>query len=303
MSTDQFPKLSISVVSYNQKKYLEECLESILKQRLPFAYEIVIGDDASTDGTQEYLLSLKKRYPSIIVPILREKNLGLAGNLFETTRVCKGEYIAHIDGDDLMLPSKLLTQVNFLDNNPDYAIICHGVQYIDQFGKFIKHQKNDLNETSSFNDLLLKNKIVHSSKMYRRSSIKEYFYLLPYSNMVPDWYINLCNAHIGKIKFIPDILGSYRILNSSATRKTKSFRLTKSKIEVLETAQQHIPNIDTKQVKKSKNHIYNHEAHKNMKKKLFLRAFYFLHLSLKERISLKALLLFIKLNLISFINR
>ena len=136
--------------------------------------------------------------------------------------------------------------------------------------------------------------------MYRHNSIKNYFFDLPYSNIVPDWYINLCNVENGKIKYLPELLGSYRILNSSASRKTKSYKLAQSKIEVLNTAYKNIKAIKLPLINKSKTMIFNQEASKNIKNRKYKRASLFLHYSLNTTISSKGLYLIIKLQILKF---
>ncbi|WP_051207652.1 glycosyltransferase family 2 protein [Butyrivibrio sp. AE3006] len=119
-------KVSVIVATYNQEKYIRHTLESIVTQKTDFAFEALVGDDCSTDGTAEIIKEFATKYPEIIVPYIRDKNLGMYGNIPELMTHAKGEYISIIEGDDYWIDeNKLQKQVDFLDNNPDY-IACYG---------------------------------------------------------------------------------------------------------------------------------------------------------------------------------
>jgi glycosyltransferase involved in cell wall biosynthesis len=119
-------KVSVIVATYNQEKYIRHTLESIVTQKTDFDFEALVGDDCSTDGTAEIIREFATKYPNIIVPYIREKNLGMYGNIPELMTHAKGEYISIIEGDDYWIDeNKLQKQVDFLDNNPDY-IACYG---------------------------------------------------------------------------------------------------------------------------------------------------------------------------------
>ena len=91
----EHPKVSVSVISYNQEKYIGDCLQSILEQQVDFPIEIIVGDDASRDATQTIILDYQGRHPDIIRSILREKNTGGTENYYGVVALCKGEYIPY----------------------------------------------------------------------------------------------------------------------------------------------------------------------------------------------------------------
>lgn len=96
--------VSVCVVTYNQKEYIGECLESLVTQQTNFSFEILVGDDASTDGTDQIIQKYYDKYPNIIVPIFRQNNIGAVRNIIDIYKKASGQYIAHLDGDDLALP-------------------------------------------------------------------------------------------------------------------------------------------------------------------------------------------------------
>ena len=95
------PLVSISIITYNQKEYLKDCIESILIQNYD-NIEIVIADDCSTDGSQELLNIYKERYPDKFVLKLAKKNRGITKNSNAAHFACSGKYIFIMGGDDLM---------------------------------------------------------------------------------------------------------------------------------------------------------------------------------------------------------
>ena len=108
--------VSIGVVTYNQEKYIKQCIDSILAQKVNFKYELIIGEDCSPDNTRQILLEYKEKYPDIIKLILHDKNVGSGqnGNIVRATAV--GKYYAGIEGDDFWIDeNKLQKQFDFLE--------------------------------------------------------------------------------------------------------------------------------------------------------------------------------------------
>ncbi len=136
-------KLSIIVVSYNEKQYIREAIESCLNQVFEFDYEIIIGDDGSDDGSIDVIKEYQVKYPNIIqyfemdrsnisdfIPSLRVTNVLKRG-----FSMAKGQYMTVLFGDDIILNhSKFFRQIDFLDHHPNY-VSC----YTD-FKKFGKNQ-------------------------------------------------------------------------------------------------------------------------------------------------------------------
>jgi len=129
-------KVSVCMVTYNQEKYIAQAIESVLMQQVNFEYEIVIGEDCSTDRTRAIVEDYAARYPGKITALLHPQNLGPAhipgkNNFVATLKACQGQYIALLEGDDYWTdPYKLQKQVDFMESRPDCAICCHPVQMI-----------------------------------------------------------------------------------------------------------------------------------------------------------------------------
>ncbi len=123
------PRVSICVVCYNQSDFLEQCILSIIQQDYE-NIEIIICDDASTDKSREVLTNLKIRFPQLILH-LNQTNLGITNNSNIGLRYCTGDYLCFIGGDDVMLPSKISTQVTFMEANKEYNICYHNIELFE----------------------------------------------------------------------------------------------------------------------------------------------------------------------------
>lgn len=210
------PKVSVAMISYNQEKYIGEAIESALGQQVNFPFEIVIGEDCSTDDTLSICQSYQKKNPDQIRLLERQKNLGMAQNFLSTLKECRGDYIAVLEGDDLWIdPLKLQKQSDFLDAEAEYALV---------FGKTLTFYQDDSrpgfeippNEAAPFNieNLLRNNFIAACSVMYRRGLVKEYPSWLTQLDMM-DWPMHILHAQYGKIGYIDKPIAKYRIHSES----------------------------------------------------------------------------------------
>jgi glycosyltransferase involved in cell wall biosynthesis len=130
MKKERQPLVSIAIITYNQKEFLRECVESCLEQDYHNT-EIVVADDGSTDGTQDMLNKYKEKYPGKFVLRLSEENQGITKNSNLAHFACSGKYIAWMGGDDLMLPGKILAQVEFMEKNDSCSICYHDLIVFD----------------------------------------------------------------------------------------------------------------------------------------------------------------------------
>lgn len=127
------PKVSIIMGVYNCQETVEESIESILHQTYE-NWELIICDDASTDGTYEKVLSYTKRHPEKIRMIRNQQNQRLAASLNRCLAEARGELIARQDGDDLSVPVRLEKQVHFLDTYPEYDVVGTAMTVFDETG-------------------------------------------------------------------------------------------------------------------------------------------------------------------------
>jgi glycosyltransferase involved in cell wall biosynthesis len=213
--SDKTPmKLSVMIITYNHERFIAQAIESVLVQRVNFDYEIVVGEDCSTDGTRKILMDFHRRYPDRILPLLQNPNIGAMANSIATLSACRGKYLALLEGDDYWThQDKLQTQVNFLDTHPESAMCCHRVQLLDKTGT--AGLGVDVFPTIpcgsyAIDDLLRSNFIMTCSAVLRRDVIGT----LPawYSQMgLGDWPLFVLVASHGKIELMDESMAAYRV--------------------------------------------------------------------------------------------
>ena len=128
---DLRPRLSIVVLCYNQAGYIGDCLRSILSQDPGVAFEVIVGDDGSGDDSVAVIETFRSQYPLIVKLVQQRLNVGYSRNFAAVIAATSGDYIACIDGDDMMLPGKLRRQIEFLDAHDDYGMVVHKMQAVD----------------------------------------------------------------------------------------------------------------------------------------------------------------------------
>jgi len=133
------PLVSVWMITYNHENYIREAIDSILMQEVDFDYEIVIGEDCSTDGTREILLEYAEQYPEKFKLLLHDKNIGIVDNMLTTFKACSGKYVAMLEGDDAWGDTtKLQKQVDFLEENPKYVVAYHNIELVTPDGEHIR---------------------------------------------------------------------------------------------------------------------------------------------------------------------
>ena len=207
------PLVSIICISYNQEKYIRQALEGFLMQDVNFSYEIIIHDDASTDGTQVIIQEYIDKNPKVFRPVLQKENrYSKTGVLFlkEMYQMTRGKYVAVCEGDDFWIdPTKLQKQVDFLEKNDDYSMVFHPVKVVFEDGEEIDSIFPETSNRAYFTlkNLLKTNYIHTNSALYRHQD---------YTNVNPDvmpmdWYMHLYHAQSGgKIGFINTSMSVYR---------------------------------------------------------------------------------------------
>ncbi len=134
-------KVSVMMVTYNHEKYLEQAILSVLGQNTDFKYELLIGEDCSTDHTRKIAEKYQAMYPEIIKLISHNKNIGALKNEADLRRRCKGQYIAVLEGDDYWTnPDKLKIQMEFLESHLQYIGVSHNVTVLDENGEKVPYE-------------------------------------------------------------------------------------------------------------------------------------------------------------------
>ena len=216
-----FPLVSIIVPTFNHAKFIAQTLDGILMQKTNFSYEILIGDDASKDTNAEIIHTYQQTYPQIIKAFLHTENLGpkepreLGGknNVAFLFKQAKAPYIALCEGDDYWTDEyKLQKQIDFLEQNPAYALCHHQMEIIYEDGSpSTLFNTNNQVDTSSLEYLLGDESwILGTASTVFRNTIQGNF---------PDWWMQTASGDLGifilvsqfgKIKYLPQKMGVYR---------------------------------------------------------------------------------------------
>ena len=130
-------KISVIMGIYNCEETLGESIDSLMSQRYQ-DFELIMCDDGSVDQTYNIAKEYKKRYPNKIKLLKNESNKGLNYTLNRCLKDAEGEYIARQDGDDISLPDRFFKEVQFLDDNLEYAIVSCPMIYFDKNGEWGK---------------------------------------------------------------------------------------------------------------------------------------------------------------------
>jgi glycosyltransferase involved in cell wall biosynthesis len=202
----QAPVISIIVQTYQHRNYIRECLDGILNQKTEFPFELVLGDDGSTDGTREICIEYAERFPNKIRLFLHQQenkikvfgittgNFNALYNFFSA----RGTYIAFCEGDDYWEePSKLQKQVEFLRNNPGFVMSYHSFKEIDSSGLSLPEELRLEQPEQNITGLQLSRIDFHpllSTVCFRKDFID-----------IPDEMVNVLNVD----SFLLSLLGRY----------------------------------------------------------------------------------------------
>ncbi len=181
----EVPLVTIRCITYNHEPYIRECLDGFVMQKTNFRFEVIVHDDASTDGTTDIIREYAEKYPDIIKPIYQKENQyskfgfgGISKILNENTR---GKYVAFCEGDDYWTdPYKVQKQVDILDNHPDYGCVYTKYITVDTNSNICYSERSQIHMARShsgdiFADLLLGNFPQTLTILYRANLINSIF--------------------------------------------------------------------------------------------------------------------------------
>ncbi|WP_336065846.1 glycosyltransferase [Mesoflavibacter sp. CH_XMU1404-2] len=204
-------KVSVFILAYNQEKYIAQTIEAILAQNTNFEFNLIIGEDCSTDTTLNIIKEYQKNNPNRIKVITSNKNVGLIQNFIRTIKACDGKYIAICDGDDYWIDqNKLQTQVDFLEANLDYSLVFTDKNDLYTDGNLISPTVTK-SDTTTFADLVKGNYIPSVTVLFKnvfyKKDLPNWLEKYPYG----DWPVYLMLLKDGgKIKYLKLITANYR---------------------------------------------------------------------------------------------
>lgn len=214
-SVDQFPPVTVAMATYNGERYLREQLDSILLQTLPPA-EIIVCDDASTDGTANILEEYQRK--GLLKYFVNGRTSGYIANFKKAVSLCKSDhYIALSDQDDIWLPEKIRSGMNLLmdiDEGGKPAMVYSDLIFVDEEKKIINESfRNELGQDTYEHCLetLLFGGFVNGCTMLMNPLMASYFSTIPESRFAThDTWMSLIAYTFGKVGIIPSSQILYR---------------------------------------------------------------------------------------------
>lgn len=214
------PLVSVIVPTYNQEQYIVSTLQSINNQLTDFYFEVLVGDDCSTDNTGELCKKFSMNNPHAeMIYIRNEKNIGLMGNWKALLSLAKGKYLAVCEGDDYWTSTeKLQKQVKILENDLTLAVCFHQTRYFKSAtNEIIKLSPVEMQKRTTILDLAIYNYIDNVSVVCRNMSVNGKFPEWVFADHlpVPDYLWHMYNAQFGDIYFINEVMADYRVRGDS----------------------------------------------------------------------------------------
>ena len=219
MTNDEKIKVSVICVTYNHEKYIRQALDSIVSQKTDFDFEILVGEDCSTDSTRDILKEYEKKYPNLFRMYYRDKNLGATLNEYELFMDAKGDYIAALELDDIWTDEdKLQKQFEFLENNKEYIGVAHDFDIIDKEGNVIEDDDNKaiksfLDKAFTLQDFLDNGFVFQTGTHFYRNIYKDgsdYSIIYTADRLIRDKTVLSLLLDRGDFYILPDKMSAYR---------------------------------------------------------------------------------------------
>jgi glycosyltransferase involved in cell wall biosynthesis len=234
--------VSVLCATYNQEKYIGQCLEGFIIQKTNFPFEIIINDDASTDNTPKIIKEYADKYPNIIKPIYQKENQYSKGiSIFDSCLFpnAKGKYLAFCEGDDFWTDeNKLQIQYDIMEKNPNFHFCVHKVQVINEKGENIRTrpsfnlQEKLMNTEDFFKIIFLNYEFQTSCYFVRRIDYSNY--IIDFIKIIQifrkcgvgDESIMLYFGQLNGIYYINKIMSKYRknSLGSWSSKNQKNYQ-------------------------------------------------------------------------------
>lgn len=215
--------VSVCVVTYNQARYIRDCLTSVLTQGDDVSLEILVGDDLSEDETGEIVAELAARHPDIIRYFRHPQRLGPVENYQFLIREARGEYIAHLDGDDFWLPGKLRRQLSIMECNLRQIAIYSNAVVVDDGGGLRGGFNGVVPESFDLGFLLREgNFLCHGSLVYRATASR---CILEMQAPFIDYQIHIRLAALGDLGYVNQALVGYRVASSTSMSTLRSAKV------------------------------------------------------------------------------
>lgn len=211
------PEISVIMPAFNSEKYIEEAIRSVLNQSFK-NFELVIVDDASTDGTWKIVQKMVE-IDSRIVPIKKSQNDGpsSAGNL--AVSKSRGKYIARQDSDDFSFPDRLARQLDFMEKNPEVAVCGSAIEVCGENLSVISKRNYPADDFSAREKIFRYSPFCHSAVMFRKNIFLEARGYDEKMREAEDYDLYFRMGRFGKFANLSEVLVKLRTRPDSLTSK------------------------------------------------------------------------------------
>lgn len=233
------PRVSVCVSTYNHRRYIVDCLLSVLSQDVDAEVEVWVGDDMSNDGTSDIVAALAEAWPGRIHHVVHAERQGPIGNLRSMIAMADGDFVAHLDGDDFWLPGKLREQIAMLQAAPECAACCANAFVFDDEREPVGVFSNARSQRFDTEGLLRRgNFLNHSSLLYRGVFRKTLLDLTP---PFIDYRIHLTLGAAGGVAYTSKVFVGYRSNSSGSMLVHDNDAVRRQYFEAIEAALPMVP--------------------------------------------------------------
>lgn len=246
------PLVSVKMITYNHAPFIKQAIEGVLQQRTDFPFELVIGEDRSTDGTHEIVLGYQKKHPDVVRVITSDKNVGMKKNGLRTFKACQGTYLAFCEGDDYWHdPRKLQKQAVHLQDHRECGLVYSSFDVLHtatgrKIRDFIRHRNWTMPRTPTVAAIVegaggMSHGILTCTIMLRRQLAEQIIAADPVLHqsgrfLMGDTQLWAEMAARSELHFMPESTATHIITDESASRsqdRKKAARFAVSGAELL----------------------------------------------------------------------
>ena len=273
--------ISVIMSVHNEKDYVSDSINSILQQSYK-NFELIIIDDCSEKDTSQICNEFYEKYPSKIILLRNDSNIGLTKSLNLGLKSAKGNFIARMDADDISLRHRFEIQLNYLLDNPDIGLVGSFYDEINEDGKIIRKNVSFESEPAIINwRLFFENPIPHPPIMIRKELINKiggYDEKIKFSQ---DYDLFCRLSFITKLSNIPVVLYRWRVHSNSISKKSR----TEQRSLAFEISKNHIlKNVNTLTKDHEMNLLWNRDFRNSKDRTKYVELLYYFYLAvLKQR--------------------
>jgi len=239
--------VSIIVPVYNHENYVKQALTSIIEQETIYTYEILVGEDASPDGSKDVIRKFEKENPGKIYPFYREKNLGATKNGYALYMKARGRYIIVLEGDDYWSDkNKIQKQVRFLDEHPEYIGVASNFSKVDKNNIVLEAEcihQGRVNRAFTWSDFLEYGfEFQTATLMYHNIYLDggDYSILYKAHEMVGDLTVLTILLNRGNIYVMGDVMSAYRYVVDKSLTNACSVSSKDPALSLIKTVRQYV---------------------------------------------------------------